>query len=214
MARTDRDGATAEQVVDTAGAFLARELGGASPLQLRNFTEHLSTRQDGHQGRFIIGAARPVTITASRPTGPTGFELLAPRTGTVLANRAHCDVLRTVNAQQPWIVTAQFDWRAPSTRVDWPRRKVNFGAFPTRSDHDLDWLLLGAAYLGRAKQPDTEWWSEVTDEWLTDFQRAAARAKEAAAAEAQRIVVPIAVAAAIAGGIWLARRSRRRKALA
>jgi len=217
LARTDRDGATPAQVVDTAGAFLARELGGASPAQLRNFTEHIATRADGNEGRFIIGAARPVTVTVSQPEGPSGIELLAPTNAKVLANRAHCKVLRTVQAQRPWIVVARFDWRAPDTVVDWPRRKVNFGAFPTRADHDLDWLLLGAAYLGKAAEPDVgegtdelSWWGEVTDDFVVALQAAAKRAQDAAAAEARRLLVPVLVGVAVVGGVWLYKRKGRR----
>lgn len=161
LARTDRDGATSAEVLETAGAFLSRVLGPASPSGQRSIFEPLNV--PGKPARYIIGAARPVTVAASQPADVRAALGAVRPKGELIARWSDCPVLRTIEAQQPWIVTANFDWRAPDTRIPWPRRKVT--ALGTTSDdsYGLDWLLLGASHAGRAIQPDTTYADELSE---------------------------------------------------
>jgi hypothetical protein len=160
LARTDRDAANVEAVVETAAAYLSRVLGYASPDNTRSLFERISVM--GDDSRYVIGAACPVVISASQPSG---FDELAERLnlqGTLLGLYTKCHTLRTVNAQKPWIVSVEFDWRAPDTAIKWPRRSVNMLGVPsTDGDHDLDWLLLGAYHAGDVQEPTCgSWWAQ------------------------------------------------------
>lgn len=163
LARTDRDGARAEEVRETAGAFLSRVLGPASPLHTRSIFERIGVPGTG-SAEFVIGSARPVLIDAEQPVTLSGqWARMIPLGGEVIAQWLECPVLRTVRAQRPWIVAVDFDWRAQDTVVDWPRRRVEYGV-GIQDDHQLDWLLLGAIYQGETKRPDPGTWTETTTE--------------------------------------------------
>lgn len=161
IARTDRDGATRDEVITTAGAFLGRILSNASPPGQRSPFDKLP----GFDDRFIVGAARPIDIIdAEQPNSSAEAAQLARPGGELLARFTDCAVIRTVAAERPWIVIADFDWRAPSTEVPWPRRRVSDLGIPSAADNDLDWLVLSASFLGRAQNPDTTIGDELADD--------------------------------------------------
>lgn len=166
LARTDRDGANRDQVIQTAGAFLSRVLGPASPERMRGLFDVIQSPQGPEgTGRFFIGSARPVLITAFQADSPQSALAQMPRLrGEIIATREQCETLRAVKAEAPWFVVARFDWRAPLSSAPWPRRAVDPFGIPFDSQTDNDWLLLAAAHQGRAKAKDSSLAKEVGDE--------------------------------------------------
>jgi hypothetical protein len=201
LARTDRDGATAEEVRETAGAVLARKLGQASPFGTRSVFEHLSV-PGSDASRYVIGAARPVVVTASQPDTVEEAMRLSRPEGELLGRHLECDVVRSVNAERPWIVVAEFDWRAPSTQIPWPRHAVNFLGFVTDDPNDLDWLLLAATHTGKARESDTTLLGEVS--------RETRKAIESAGGAVLRVVIPVALVLAGGAALWYAAKRRVR----
>jgi hypothetical protein len=161
LARTDRDAPEAEEVRETAGAFLSRALGRASPSGTRSIFEALSP-PGSDASRYVIGAARPVDVRAAQPETTDEALRLAMPEGRLLGRHTDCEVTRTVAAQKPWMVVVDFDWRAPDVLVPWPRRRVNDLGFPVEADHELDWLLLAASYTGEARTRDTTLFREMS----------------------------------------------------
>lgn len=154
LARTDRDGADPEDVRETAGAFMSKALSSAQPLAQRSLLEFLSPPwQDAT--RFVVGAARPVIVQAHQPKSVDESLRLSTPSGRLLGVYTACPTMRTVEAQVPWLVFVDFDWRAPDAVIPWPRRKVNAIGIPQDVDLELDWLLLAAAFEGEAKFDDT-----------------------------------------------------------
>lgn len=176
LARTDRDAANKESVLDTAGAVLKRFLGRASPSGTRSIFEVLqSPKDDPHDARFVIGAARPVlvdAVQASSPTAALAEQPIIPRDERT-DYFSECPTPRSVAAQRPWFVTVLFDWRAPTKTIAWPRRSVDFLGIPQDTDHGNDWLLLSAGHQGDAQSADTDLLDEVTDETAAVIKRAA-----------------------------------------
>lgn len=206
LARTDRDAADEQEAVETAGAYLSRVLGYASPSNTRSVFERVSVV--GDVSRYVIGAACPVLISAMQPSG---FGELAERLqfdGRLLGLYTQCDTFRTVKAQRPWVVSVEFDWRAPDTAIPWPRRSVNSLGIPSEDgDHELDWLLLGAWFAGDVQEPTCgTWWSQSVDEVKEQVGEAVSAVKQA--------VVPWlilgAVGVSVGVGIVLASKGKRR----
>jgi hypothetical protein len=158
LARTDRDAPSLDEVIETAAAFLVKTLGVASPSGSRGAFELLPIV--GENSRYIIGAACPARIKALQPADVSELFALQLPPGEVLANYQDCDVLRSVTAQRPWLVLVDFDWRAPTVVVPWPKRKVNDFGLPEDVDQGLDWLLLGASYAGAPLEPTCKGWLE------------------------------------------------------
>ena len=204
LARTDRDAPTESDVVDTTGAFLVKTLGAASPIGQRGALETIQL--PGHEREWAIGAARPVALLAlGQPeTQEQSAELLGYDTrGQLLGRYTDCPTLRTLAGQRPWLMALEFDWRAPDTRIPWPRRKTIAGV-AVDDDTDLDWLLLGAAYQGVAKQPDTtlvrETWREAT--------KATTRAARSLSGPLRIAAASAGLGAGLAGVYFVARRFR------
>lgn len=158
FARTDRDAVDRSEAIQTGGALLKRVLGNASPLGSRSIFEVVqSPKGPSDVGRFVIGAARPVLVTATqddRPFLPVGD----------LAGRAEdCKAIRAIKAERPWWVSVEFDWRGPDTVIDWPHRAVNALGFETDEPLALDWLLIEARHIGAAVEPDTSLGGEVAE---------------------------------------------------
>lgn len=168
LARTDRDAPTRDDVIQSAGAVLKRFLGNASPLATRSIFEVVASPKGADdEGRFVIGAARPVNVTAQHGERP---EL----PGETTDRFEDCSTVRIVAGQVPWWVVVQFDWRAPDARIPWPRRSVNALGIVTDDDTALDWLLVQAAHEGEAAEPDTTLGGEVADEVKEGAKKAAA----------------------------------------
>ncbi len=214
LARTDRDGADLETVLQTAGAVLSRFLGRASPSGTRSIFEVLqSPKGEEDTARFVIGAARPVVVEAFQADSPETALQQRPLLSEdePIARFEECPTIRTVKAERPWYVTAEFDWRAPTTKAAWPRRAVGPLGFPVDTDHGLDWLLLSAAHRGPAEESDTDLLDEVSGETGELIEEAAKSLKKHTA--------PIlwTLAAVGAGGVALYlihRQSQKRKTAA
>lgn len=163
LGRTDRDAPTHSDVLQTAGAFLHRVLTRASPEGQRGVFDVLPV-PGSLETRYVIGAARPVTIEALQPKNQSeALDFTArPGGGKVLARFSDCAKPMALKADRPWIVLAEFDWRAPSKRIKWPARKVDAFGLPEDDATSLDWMLMAATHSGPAKQSDTEWSTEVS----------------------------------------------------
>lgn len=180
LARTDRDSADLASVLQTAGGVLKRFLGQASPVATRSVFEVLQSPQDSpHGARFVIGAARPVLVDAFQASSPERAIAEQPVIPAEVRTDyfADCPTFRTIQAQRPWYVTVEFDWRAPATAIAWPRRLVNALGMPLPSDQGLDWLLLSAGHRGPAEESDTSLLDEVSDETAEVIEKAANVAK-------------------------------------
>lgn len=208
LARTDRDAADLAGVLDTTGAVLKRFLGRASPPGTRSVFEVLQSPKDTpHQARFVIGAARPVlvdAVQASSPEKALSEQPIIPsnvRTDTF----TDCPVVRTIAAQRPWFVCVEFDWRGQTTKIDWPRRAVNFLGMPFDTIHGNDWLLVSAGHLGKAKEADTDLLSEVSDETADAIKSAA----EGVATTVGPLLFGLGIAGGVAGVAYLVYRFSR-----
>jgi hypothetical protein len=175
LARTDRDGVGAEDVVVTGAAFLMRVLGAASPISTRGLFEVAPSPRDTELkgalavGRYVIAGGRPVEIRSWRARPSLG--------GEKLGNVQDCVPPKFVKAVEPWFVTVDFDWRPPNVDIKWPRRKVNaFGLVDTDADFDNDWLLLEARFQGVSTAPDTSIFSEIYNDGVKPAAQAAAKA--------------------------------------
>lgn len=180
LARTDRDSADLASVLQTAGGVLKRFLGQASPVGTRSVFEVLQSPQDTpHGARFVIGAARPVLVDAFQASSPEKAIAEQPALPAEVRTDyfVDCPTFRTIEAERPWYVTVEFDWRGPPTSIDWPRRKVNFLGMPVATDQGLDWLLLSAGHKGPAEESDTSLLDEVSDETAAVIKEAANVAK-------------------------------------
>lgn len=207
LGRTDRDGADVAAVLQTAGGVLKRFLGQASPAGTRSVFEVLqSTRDDPHGARFVIGAARPVLVDAFQATSPETAVEQQPRLPREVETDyfADCPTFRTISAQRPWYVTVEFDWRAPTTKIDWPRRAVDILGVPLFGDQALDWLLLSAGHKGPSEESDTSLLDEVSE----DTKRVIVEAAEKVANAAKPLL--IALAFIVGGGavVYLVSKSR------
>lgn len=159
LARTDRDGASEAEVLQSAQAFLAGVLGEPlSPHELISLPDSTDTVSVS-----VLGKARPVVITAERGQRDgihRGSELPG-----VLLGRAQsvCDPLPLVNATRPWWVRVGFDWRGSDEWRPWPMLRVSPLGFRTRGEPDQnDWLLIEARDMGQAPEgsEDPSWMAE------------------------------------------------------
>lgn len=210
LARTDRDAADLEDVLQTTGGVLKRFLGKASPSGTRSIFEVLqSPKDDPHQARFVIGAARPVLADAFQASSPLAALEEQPKIpeGERTDYFAQCPTPRSIAAQRPWFVTVEFDWRGKTTRIDWPRRAINFLGIPHDTDHGNDWLLIAAGHQGHAQESDTDLLSEVSDETAAQIQGAAKKVARAAAP----VLLGVAVTAGVGGVAYLVYRLGRRR---
>lgn len=129
LVRTDRDGASADEVAGMLAGFLQflfRQL-GADALEIFETGKH----------EWRIGQARPVRFV-NLPTKDTLF--LA--TGTKIADSMDLDVFPTVSGERPWFMVVELWWRGVQTDVRWPALKVSGLGWREWSLDRADWLLL------------------------------------------------------------------------
>lgn len=133
--RTDRDEAERSQVIESAGHFLNRFLNNASPAGLRGIFQTLHVSAIG--GRFVIGAARPILVTANdqRPTRPDGLRVAG-------SSSIPGGLPRRVRALKPWFVSVVFEWHGGEVKLPWPQHAAHVLGSELVSDLELDWLLL------------------------------------------------------------------------
>lgn len=141
-ARTDHDGASSDDCVRSGASVMSRLLPDVVP----GVVPPPSPKGPPGGSRYVLGAARPLDVSAARkrPPVPPGQTWAAKDAGTF-----------RVAAQNPWFVTVDFDWRAPTfVLTEWPRRKVNILGFAVDDPLNLDWLLMTATHTGPATRPD------------------------------------------------------------
>ena len=140
LIRTDRDGASADEVGASVGNFMRWVLRNAAAAGT-GITDLQQVVQTG-PNEWRVGAARPVSVVSvsrTRPTYPTG---------KVVASRETYpgDGIPTVNGQTPWWITIRFWWRAASTTVEWPSLVARVGSLTglNLADYSIDqadWTL-------------------------------------------------------------------------
>ena len=151
LARTDRDGASEAEVLQSAVAFMSAFLG--DPLKPYEVLQLPDGR--GDVATASMGSARPVVISAERG-GPVHEGRALP--GQLIARQQNCDKIFTIAASKPWWVRVGFDWRGGQETIDWPRLRVNaLGMRDRSSDHQNDWLLVEARYMGPEMGADESW---------------------------------------------------------
>lgn len=140
LIRTDRDGATSDQIGASVGDFMR--------WILRNAAQAGTGITDLHQviqtgpNEWRVGAARPISVISverSRPSYPAGTTIAARETYPG-------DGIPTVNGETPWWVTIRFWWRAASTTVEWPSLVARVGSLTgfNIADYSIDqadWTL-------------------------------------------------------------------------
>lgn len=163
LIRTDRDGATADQIGSSVGDFMR--------WVLRNAAQAGTDITDLHQviqtgpNEWRVGAARPVTLVSverARPSYPVGQTIASRETYPG-------DGLPTVNGQTPWWVTIRFWWRAASTTVEWPSLIARVGSLTgfNIADYSIDqadWTL-DRAIVPKApvKDPGDATWAQAQE---------------------------------------------------
>lgn len=211
FARTDRDAASKDTVLKTTGAVLKRFLGRNSPPGTRSIFETMRSPKDsGHDARFVIGAARPVLVDAFQASSPAAAVKEMPTIPRdVRTDRfEQCPVLRTVQAQRPWFVVVEFDWRGKRISIPWPRRAVGALGIPFDTQNENDWLLLAAGFRGPPEEDEADVLDELTDDTVDQILEGAEKAA--------KTVAPIALTLGlIAGGgllvYFLAKTGRRQE---
>lgn len=205
LSRSDADAADESDVIDSLGEFLAQVLGPASPIESRGMFEVLQLPGEGH--RWAIGAANPVTLESiEQPDTPEDAFALPRPSGEQLGSFEECETLRTLDAQAPWYMTISFDWRAPDTQIEWPRRATTAG-IPHTADEDLEWLLISAAFQGTAQKPPTSMAGAVADAASEQADKVIESAKRAFSGWGTALAVGLGLATAI--GIAVAIQKRR-----
>jgi hypothetical protein len=134
LTRTDRDEAERSTVIESAGAFLNRCLNQASPAGFRGVFQTLHTNPTG--GRFVIGAARPILVTAVRTRPPT------PEGLRIQNSVEKGQFARRVRAKEPWFLSVIFTWHGAATAIPWPQHFGSVLGSELASDTELDWLVL------------------------------------------------------------------------
>ncbi len=134
VTRTDRDEAERSNVITSAGAILNRWLNQASPAGLRGVFQTLQASPTG--GRFVIGAARPILVTATRtrPATPEGLR--------VVNHVQKSGFPRSVRAKEPWFLQVVFEWHGGKVELPWLQHFGPVLGSELASDTELDWLLL------------------------------------------------------------------------
>lgn len=163
--RTDRDGATADELPQMAAAAMRVFL--ASPGERGR--KHELVRTGKHEWRF--GRVRPMhVIHADR-------ERFSMPTSQLLGSREHLafDLVPTVSGKQAWQVVVVFWWRGPQTEIDWPALKE--GLFGRSYElTGADWLLDEAVVPPVAQDPGDQTWAEAMGSNAEQAVRDAAKA--------------------------------------
>jgi hypothetical protein len=167
IVRTDRDGASAEEVAGMLAGFLQyifRQL-GADALEIFE-TGRLEWR---------IGAARPVKYVVE----PTK-EIQVLTAGAKVADSLDLDMYPTIEAQTPWYMVVELWWRGPDTEIRWPALKVSGIGWRSWTLDRADWLLLQSRIPEiTAPDPGDQTWGEaVTDTALDALKGVGERIKE------------------------------------
>lgn len=206
LLRTDRDGATREQVLSQVGPVLFRLLSDADARSSVLYPWELVVRTAPPGGpnpyEWRIGQARPIEAIAAEQ-----LEMPPPiAPGTVLGSRETVlpDTVPMVGGTAPWSVVLRFWWRGPASSVPYPAIAVTATQLATRTWDAPDYLLDRAvAPTSPDVDPGPESWGEAEAKRAGDV--VAPILRTAAAAYVGGQVIGLAVAAGLLLW-WLARK--------
>ena len=164
FARTDRDGASAEEIAGSVGDLFRWVMRNAktSETGLSDLHQVISTGE--HEWR--VGAARPiqlVSVDRQRPPYPPG---------KVIASRETYpgEGIPFVSGTSPWFVVVRFWWRAATTEIQWPSLIARVGSLTglNVADYtidDADWVLDRAIVpASTAKDPGDATWGKQQED--------------------------------------------------
>lgn len=157
LARTDRDGATEEEVLQSAVAFMHEVIG--DPLKPYETIQLPDGRDD--VATAIVGNARPMVLSAYRGD-KSGIYDGRPLPGGTVRRAQDCAEDYRVRATRPWWVRVAFDWRASDKVIRWPALEVNWWGYRSRgANPEADWILAEARYVGPEMADDRTWGGEM-----------------------------------------------------
>jgi len=167
LLRTDRDGASRDEILKMVGPFMAFALSEAIAKASGGLTagpEQKVIKTGNLQWR--IEQARPIEALDA------GHDLLGLPEGTALGDRKQADpsIIPTVRATKAWYIIVRFWWRGSTTEVSWPRQQVSsLGiAIPGPLGASSDWLLDRAITPAQPDQdPGDATWGEAVEENIT-----------------------------------------------
>lgn len=164
IARTDRDGASADQIADWVAGFtqysfrtISGDQPGSSPEELISTGEH----------QWRVSSARPVTITVlphqDTPIGLNG--------ATLIQSREQLDELPVLARQtsKPWYLELEIWWRGPQANIAWPCLAVNAFGLRSHDYQNADWLLM-ASWVPTTipADPGGESWAEAEGDAIAE----------------------------------------------
>ncbi len=193
MLRTDRDGASEEQIADSIGNLMRWVLREAKSDEtgITDLHQVVSTGKN----EWRVGSARPVqliSISKDRPSYPTG-QVLAAR------EQYPGEGIPTVAGDKAWWVVVRLWWRGSSTEVQWPSLIARVGSLTGFNVADYgvdqaDWTLDRAIVPAqKTADPGAATWGQ------TQGRRVEESAGQAlsAAGTALKVVVGVAVVAGL-----------------
>lgn len=153
LMRTDRDGASEEQVIETVGPAVSKMIREAG---MQDGPWEILRTDSGGNPKWRIGNARPVELVGLaryEPENPAGPQLALPEGAQRIAERLQYPgpTLPTVAGKRPWWVLVDVWWRGPDTTIYWPGFRVNWLGNRVRTVVGADWALDSAAWV-----PDEE----------------------------------------------------------
>ena len=211
VSRTDRDGASAEEIADMVRGFLQftfRDVDGGQP---GSSPQELLATGD-HEWR--VSAARPVRLVGGPVQSMAELEsaLLAylggstdnGTAGSIVAAREELDPLPILKAERPWYLVLEVWWRGSAASIPWPALQVTWAGTRQRDYEEADWLLLKSFVPpGEVEDPGDATWGEAQGENVTEAGEAIVKAARAPMLLAAGFV-------AVVGGMFLLARARRR----
>lgn len=204
MLRTDRDGASEQQVADSIGDLMRWVLREAKSDEtgITDLHQVISTGKN----EWRVGSARPVQLVSigrDRPAYPVGVVLAA-------REQYPGEGIPTVNGTTPWWVVVRFWWRGSATEVQWPSLIARVGSLTGLNVADYgvdqaDWTLDRAIVpaLTAIDPGDATWGATQTER----VEEAAAEALTAAGTVA-KVVTGVVV---LAGLGWLISKAVERR---
>jgi len=159
--RTDRDGASADEIASSIGDLMRWVLRNAKTAETGIADLHQVVSTGDREWR--VGAARPVQLVSvghQRPTYPMGKTIAA-------RENYPGDGIPTVSGTNPWWVVVRFWWRAAKTEVQWPTLLAAVGSLTgfnvaaytiDQADWALDRAIVPAA---TDKDPGDASWGTV-----------------------------------------------------
>ena len=191
MIRTNRDGASADQIASSVGNLFRWVLrtAKANETGITDLNQVIPTGTN----EWRVGSARPIQLVSVSHDRPSPFPA-----GTVVATRATYPGpgIPTVSGDDPWWVVVRFWWRGPATEVEWPSLLARVGSLTSLHLADYavdqtDWTLDTALVpTEKHADPGQQTWGEAQTE---NVKETASKV----AGTAVKVVAGVTVAAAV-----------------